>query len=262
MAARPRPPVWLNLEYLSAETWVAGCHGLPSPHPRLPLVKHFYFPGFDCRHRRPAARTHDYDAWRASLRRSRLPRRIRPAAEGHRTNHDLPVQLRQSRTARPGIQGMDRSSRRPIRVLRPGCGEVSRTEGNLSLHSLPFLPQRALRRTALGLRPQFRARRGFLRPRPVGGAKPFRLADLPANAGCHTGSEKTGGLPRPPPGRHGIAAVLAGMERRRRQLDWPRNLRPALPGACRPDAPMVRKPSPSRRDLAAGLVQFCLQRLK
>ncbi len=46
MAALPRPPVWLNLEYLSAEDWVAGCHGLPSPHPRLPLVKHFFFPGF------------------------------------------------------------------------------------------------------------------------------------------------------------------------------------------------------------------------
>jgi hypothetical protein len=46
MASMPRPPVWLNLEYLSAEDWVAGCHGLPSPHPRLPLVKHFFFPGF------------------------------------------------------------------------------------------------------------------------------------------------------------------------------------------------------------------------
>ena len=46
MAARPRKPVWINLEYLSAESWVQGCHGLPSPHPTLPLVKHFFFPGF------------------------------------------------------------------------------------------------------------------------------------------------------------------------------------------------------------------------
>lgn len=46
MARQPRPPVWLNLEYLSAEDWVAGCHGLGSPHPVLPLVKHFFFPGF------------------------------------------------------------------------------------------------------------------------------------------------------------------------------------------------------------------------
>lgn len=47
MARRGRAPVWINLEYLSAEAWVAGCHGLPSPHPRLPLTKYFFFPGFD-----------------------------------------------------------------------------------------------------------------------------------------------------------------------------------------------------------------------
>ena len=46
MAARSPHPVWINLEYLSAESWVDGCHGLPSPHPGLPLVKHFFFPGF------------------------------------------------------------------------------------------------------------------------------------------------------------------------------------------------------------------------
>ena len=41
-----RTPVWINLEYLSAEDWVSSHHRLPSPHPRHPLVKHFYFPGF------------------------------------------------------------------------------------------------------------------------------------------------------------------------------------------------------------------------
>ncbi len=41
----PRP-VWFNLEGLSAEEWVEGCHTLPSPHPQLPLTKHFFFPGF------------------------------------------------------------------------------------------------------------------------------------------------------------------------------------------------------------------------
>ena len=41
-----RVPVWINLEYLSAEEWVAGCHGLPSPHPQLGLTRYFYFPGF------------------------------------------------------------------------------------------------------------------------------------------------------------------------------------------------------------------------
>lgn len=46
MADMPQKPVWVNLEYLSAESWVDGCHGLTSPHPRLPLVKYFFFPGF------------------------------------------------------------------------------------------------------------------------------------------------------------------------------------------------------------------------
>jgi len=46
MAASRHPPVWINLEYLSAEPWIETVHGLPSPHPRLPLVRHFFFPGF------------------------------------------------------------------------------------------------------------------------------------------------------------------------------------------------------------------------
>lgn len=47
MALQVPPPTWINLEYLSAESWVADCHRRASPHPRLPLVKHFFFPGFD-----------------------------------------------------------------------------------------------------------------------------------------------------------------------------------------------------------------------
>jgi uncharacterized repeat protein (TIGR03837 family) len=46
MAARQPKPAWINLEFLSAENWVKGCHALPSPHPSLPLVKYFFFPGF------------------------------------------------------------------------------------------------------------------------------------------------------------------------------------------------------------------------
>lgn len=46
MAAMPVKPVWINLEYLSAENWVKECHGLASPHPRLPLIQTFFIPGF------------------------------------------------------------------------------------------------------------------------------------------------------------------------------------------------------------------------
>ena len=47
MARREPRPLWLNLDYLSAESWVKGCHGLPSPHPRLPLTAYFFYPGFE-----------------------------------------------------------------------------------------------------------------------------------------------------------------------------------------------------------------------
>lgn len=45
MATMPHAPVWLNLEYLCVEDWGPGIHGQPSPHPRLPLLKHFFVPG-------------------------------------------------------------------------------------------------------------------------------------------------------------------------------------------------------------------------
>jgi len=46
MKQASQPPHWFNLEYLSAEDWVEGCHALPSIHPQLGLKKIFFFPGF------------------------------------------------------------------------------------------------------------------------------------------------------------------------------------------------------------------------
>ncbi len=42
-----KKPVWLNLEYLSAETWVNDFHAKSSPHPHYGLIKYFFFPGFN-----------------------------------------------------------------------------------------------------------------------------------------------------------------------------------------------------------------------
>lgn len=44
-----KTPVWINLEYLSAESYVERCHALPSPVMQGPAkgwTKHFYYPGF------------------------------------------------------------------------------------------------------------------------------------------------------------------------------------------------------------------------
>lgn len=68
MAARVGGTRWFNLEYLSAEDWVEGCHGLASRDPATGLAKHFFFPGFTARtggllrERDLLARR---DAWRA-----------------------------------------------------------------------------------------------------------------------------------------------------------------------------------------------------
>lgn len=61
MARQAQPPAWINLEYLSAEPWVAGCHRLQSMHSVpvedvhqessvsaiVTLNKTFFFPGFE-----------------------------------------------------------------------------------------------------------------------------------------------------------------------------------------------------------------------
>jgi uncharacterized repeat protein (TIGR03837 family) len=47
--APQKQPVWINLEYLSAEPYAERCHGLPSPvmhGPAKGWTKHFFYPGF------------------------------------------------------------------------------------------------------------------------------------------------------------------------------------------------------------------------
>ena len=49
VASRSQQPVWINLEYLSAEDWVPRMHGLPSPvmsGPAKGWTKRFFYPGF------------------------------------------------------------------------------------------------------------------------------------------------------------------------------------------------------------------------
>ena len=46
MVRMPFAPTWFILEYLSAEAWIEDAHGKASPHPRLPLSRRFWFPGF------------------------------------------------------------------------------------------------------------------------------------------------------------------------------------------------------------------------
>lgn len=76
-AADGRAPAWINLEYLSAESYVERSHGLASPQmsgPARGLVKWFFYPGFTARTggllREPALAAEqavfDRDAWLGS----------------------------------------------------------------------------------------------------------------------------------------------------------------------------------------------------
>ncbi|MBI5792882.1 MAG: elongation factor P maturation arginine rhamnosyltransferase EarP [Rhodocyclales bacterium] len=253
MAARSCLPVWLNLEYLSAENWVAGCHGLPSPHPRLPLLKHFYFPGFEAS-TGGLLRESDYDARRAKFDEaafraefglpSRAPEEITISLFSY-ANPDLPDLIR-AWTDSP----------RPIRVLRPGSTEESCTTGSLSLHSLPFLPQAGYDELLWACDLNFvRGEDSFVRAQWA--ARPFVWQIYPQAQDVHL--EKLEAF---------LAIHPAGVALRpfwlawngAGPMDWPR-FSDSLPALAEPMREWSRTLS-SRPDLAAGLVQFCLQRLK
>lgn len=150
MAVRPHKPVWINLEYLSAEDWVEGAHGLASPHPRLPLTKHFFFPGFtpqtgglikEADYEKRAA-VFDAAAFRASLG---LPAK----REG-----ELVISLfGYENPALSGLLDAWAHSAQPITCLVPegrllpdvqeffGHHEAVMQRGHLRAHAIPFLPQ-------------------------------------------------------------------------------------------------------------------------
>jgi uncharacterized repeat protein (TIGR03837 family) len=254
MAGSARAPVWLNLEYLSAEAWVAGCHGLPSPHPRLPLVKHFFFPGFG-----PDTggllRESDYEE-----KRSRFD------AAAFRAEFGLPPKAQDEvtislfsypdNTALPGLLESWAASPTPIRVLLPGSSEPAWTTRSLSLDPLPFLPQTRYDELLWTCDLNFvRGEDSFVRAQWA--AKPFvwqiypqaeaaHLVKLDAFLALHPAGE---GL------RHFWHAWNSAGE-----ADWPA-FAGALPGLAAPMRQWAETLATSR-DLATELVHFCLERLK
>lgn len=159
MARQSPPPVWLNLEYLSAEAWVEDCHRMVSRHPRLGLDKHFFFPGFTprtggllretgliearCRFQAPGGgERQDFLAAQGidlapgerlvNLFAYASPRLadLFQAINGHDAPPTRLLLLdRHAREAASAWSGEALSEGRPLRV------------GALTLHPLPFLPQ-------------------------------------------------------------------------------------------------------------------------
>jgi uncharacterized repeat protein (TIGR03837 family) len=254
MADSPRAPVWLNLEYLSAEAWVAGCHGLPSPHPRLPLVKHFFFPGFGAG-TGGLLREHDYDEKRARFDAAafRAEFALPPRVLGELT---ISLFSYPDHPALPELLEAWTDSATPVRVLMPGSSEPARSTGNLSLHPLPFLPQARYDEVLWACDLNFvRGEDSFVRAQWA--AKPFvwqiypqaedaHMVKLDAFLALHPAGEQLR------PFWHAWNGVGKAV--------WPA-FAGALPGF---DAPMRQWADTlaARRDLAAELVHFCLERLK
>ena len=157
MARQPRKPVWINLEYLSAETWVEGCHGLPSPHPQLSLTKYFFFPGFT-----PATggllREHGLiEQCEARQRASAQLRQNFGLPAASRAGEALVSLFCYDTAPLTELLHAWQMSAHPVRCLLPegkalaasaiffgrshiGAGDVLQ-RGMLTLHVLPFLPQ-------------------------------------------------------------------------------------------------------------------------
>ncbi|MDE2605939.1 MAG: elongation factor P maturation arginine rhamnosyltransferase EarP [Burkholderiales bacterium] len=148
MAARPRAPVWLNLEYLSAEPYVERSHGLPSPvmsGPGAGLTKHFFYPGFTPR-TGGLLRERDLGERRAAFDRGAwLAQRGIPADGSQVISlfcYEPPAlpQLLDQLAAQARITHLLVTPGRAAAAVRAlGAGD----RGSLRLHWLPWLSQRA-----------------------------------------------------------------------------------------------------------------------
>ncbi len=253
MARRTPTPVWINLEYLSAEAWVAGCHGLPSPHPRLPLLKHFFFPGFGAGSGGLLRET-DYDRRRNAFDEAEfrdefgLPQRAPGelmvslfAYPGHRLPELLPALA---------------AAPRPTCLLLPGGEGETRRDGALTIHPLPFLPQLRYDELLWACDLNFvRGEDSFVRAQWA--AKPFVWQIYPQDDNAHF-VKLDAFLDRHPAGP--LLRPFWRAWNGKGALDWPAFAArlPTLETAAREWEQALRKPP----DLAAALVRFCLERVK
>ena len=284
-ARRPRPP-WFILEYLSAESWVEGAHGLASPHPRLPLPRRFWFPGFTAK-TGGLIRERGLLAARDAFRRDdAAQRRCGPRSEFRRRRPEKSASRSSAIRIRCCPRLLDAWSDGDDAVVClvpdgvatgaldawtagnvPHPGHPLR-RGRLTLHTIPFVPQDDLRSAALvvGASISFAARtRSSARS---GRRAPAYGTSILSREGAHWPkldaflARYTAGLDAGSAG--GAAPLLAGVERR---------------AGCRPDRQRLERVRRRRArrstgmpsagatelaalpDLAAGLVKAARHRV-
>jgi uncharacterized repeat protein (TIGR03837 family) len=146
MAAAKPAPVWLNLEYLSAEGYVERSHGLPSPvmhGPGAGLAKHFFYPGFTPR-TGGLLRERELPARRAAFDRAAWLRRWSIAPDAQVVSlfcYEPPAlaDLLRQLAAGPRTTHLLVTAGRATGAVR-ALG--ARSTGKLQLHELPLLSQR------------------------------------------------------------------------------------------------------------------------
>lgn len=136
--------LWINLEYLSAEDWVAGCHGLPSPQANG-VPKYFYFPGFTSSTggllREPDLRARQAQA-QATDRRVRLRALTGLAADGIPPEARCVLLFGYPDAPIAGLRDAFGSQHTPTWLLVPGTpAPALHSQGNLTVAAIPFVPQ-------------------------------------------------------------------------------------------------------------------------
>ena len=156
MAQRAVAPVWINLEYLSAEAWVEECHLLASPQAGLGLTKYFFFPGFTSK-TGGLLRERDLLATRAAFDAAAAAEFWRSLNVAHGTEGELRVSLFcYDNAALPELLRCWAAGPAGVYVLAlPGAATeqiaswfgaalapgTSLRKDSLAVHALPFLPQ-------------------------------------------------------------------------------------------------------------------------
>ncbi len=196
-AAQPRP-VWINLEYLSAEPYVARSHGLASPQfsgPGAGLSKWFFYPGFtaatggllQCSAGPAGTEAQDTDA-PAAAARAWVAAQGWAAVPGEQAftvfcydNPALPALLRALATQATLLRLPPGPARAQLRALQ----QASALPPALRLIDLPYLPQpdfdRLLAAADLNL---VRGEDSFVRAQCAASA-PFVWQIYPQHDGAH-----------------------------------------------------------------------------
>jgi uncharacterized repeat protein (TIGR03837 family) len=241
-AMATRRPVWINLEYLSAEDYVERAHGLPSPQ-RNGLTKWFFYPGFTPR-TGGLLRERGLLAERAAFdRHAWLRAQGIAAAAGERIvtlfcydNPALPALLQ------------DLASQPTLLLLTPGPAQqqVSNAPPGVRLRRLPWLDQPGFDRLLWASDLNFVRGEDSL-VRALWAGAPFVWQAYPQHDGAHAAKlEALIGHARLPPE---VAAVWRA---------W-NGLRPGWPGLPSPwnDAPQAwRSAQAAQPDLVTQLLAF------